>query len=106
MNLRALRIPLLSTGTLCIFALAGALTGLVSTSAQADDDACTARTFKTKEVEAACKKDGRAGAKAVMKAAVKKAKAAGEKMTCKTCHDDIKAFTLTPDAVDKLKRLL
>lgn len=107
MNLRALRIPLISTGTLCIFAFAGALTGLVASPAQADDDACTARSFKVKKVEDACKKGGRTAAKAVMKAAVKKAKANGEKVNCKTCHTDIKTtFALTDNAVDDLKRLL
>jgi len=107
MNLRALRIPLISTGTLCIFAFAGALTGLVASPAQADDDACTAQSFKIKQVKDACRKGGRTAVKAMMKDAVKKAKANGEKVNCKSCHTELKpTFGLTDNAVDDLKRLL
>jgi len=107
MNLRTLRIPLISTGTLCVFAFAGALTGLVASPAQADDDACTAKSFKIKEVKEACRKGGRKAAKAMMKEAVKKAKANGEKVNCKSCHTDVKTtFALTDNAVEDFKRML
>lgn len=108
MNPRIFRIPLLSTGTLCVFALAGALTGgLVASLAQAGDDACSAKSFKIKDVERACKTGGRKAAKKMMQAAVKKAKAAGEKVNCKSCHKDIKAtFELKANAVKELKRWL
>ena len=103
MNLRALRIPVLSTASLCAFALVGALFG-VSSPAQADDDACTAKSFKLKEVEKVCKDGGRKAAKKMMQAAVKKAKEAGEKMNGKSCHNDIKEkFDLKANAVKDLK---
>jgi hypothetical protein len=67
---------------------------------------CAAKKFDTKEVEAACKKGGQKAAKAMMKDVVKKAKAAGEKMKCETCHKDLKAYDLTPNALEDLKKWL
>lgn len=91
------------------WALGGAIAaGVVGLSygsvAHADDDPCTATKFSIAKVEQACKSGGRAGAKKVMKAAVKKAKEAGEKMNCKSCHQDLKAFALTSNAVADLKK--
>lgn len=82
--------------------------GLVSQTASADDPKpCVAKSFKIAKVKAACKDGGQAKAKAMMKKAVKKAKAAGESMTCKTCHSSLKTFELTgDDPVGMLKKWL
>lgn len=76
----------------------------VGSAAHADDDPCQATSFAIAKVGAACKTGGRKAAKAVMKTAVKKAKAAGETMNCKTCHKDLKSFSLTDNAVTDLKK--
>ena len=89
-----------------VVALAGALVG-VSAPAQADGDACTATRFQVPEVERACKEGGRVAAKKMMNDAMKKAKAAGESVNCKTCHTDVKdSFALKPAAVAELQRIL
>jgi hypothetical protein len=67
---------------------------------------CAAKKFETKQVEAACKKGGQKAAKDMMKDVVKKAKAAGETMKCETCHTDLKAYDLKPDAQASLKKWL
>lgn len=92
---------------------AAAAGGLVVGTAQAQPPAdaaavkaCTATTFEFPEVEKACKKGGQPAAKALMKKAVQKAKAAGEATNCKSCHVDVKAFELKPNAVDDLRRWL
>lgn len=71
-----------------------------------EEDPCTATSFSIAKVEQACKSGGRKAAKTVMKQAVKKAKDAGESMTCKTCHGDLEKFTLTDNAVADLKKWL
>ena len=79
----------------------------LGTSAHAgEEDPCQAKSFAVAQVERACKSGGRKAAKAMMKKAVKKAKEAGEKMTCKTCHGDLKTFSLTDNAVADLKKWL
>ncbi len=68
---------------------------------------CTTKDFKIPEVKKACADGGRKAAKALMKKAVKKAKAAGDDMKCKSCHKSLKTFELKgADSVDKLKKLL
>lgn len=67
------------------------------------EDPCTAKTFELAQVEAACKAGGRKAAKALMKKAVAKAKAAGETMSCKSCHTSMKTFALTDDAASGLE---
>ena len=87
-------------------ALVGALVG-VSAPAQADGDACTTQRFQVPEVEKACKEGGRVAAKKMMNDAIKRAKAAGESINCKSCHSDIKTtFALKPNAVADLQRIL
>lgn len=91
--------------------LASAVSGLVisPSPAQADDgekQACTAKKFHYPAVEKACKDGGRKAAKEIMKAAVKKAKAAGKDVKCTSCHEDTKAYVLKDNAVDDLKPLL
>ena len=107
MSARALRPVTFCTASLCGFAFAGALFGLAS-AAQADGDgACTAGKFDFAQVEKACKDGGRAAAKKLMNDAMKKAKAAGEQINCKSCHTDVKdKFALTPNAVADLKKWL
>lgn len=77
--------------------------------AYADDDegddsgACTAKKFNYPAVEKACKAGGRKEVKKLMKEAIKKAKADGKKWKCKSCHNDLKKYDLTDDAVKDLK---
>ncbi|MEX1365845.1 MAG: hypothetical protein AB1Z98_22140 [Nannocystaceae bacterium] len=72
--------------------------GLLSGSASAEDPTpCKATSFKIDKVKAACADGGQAKVKTMMKAAVKKAKAAGETMNCKTCHTSLKTYELTGD---------
>lgn len=76
-------------------------------SAQAEGETpCTAKSFKNGKVEAACRAGGRTEAKKLMKTVVKKAKAAGESMNCKSCHSSLKDFALTPNAVADLEKWL
>lgn len=94
---------------LTAFAFAGVFgLGLaVSSVAVADDaDPCTAKKFKYDKVEKACKEGGRKAAKKLMKGVVKKAKAAGEDVNCKTCHKSLKSFDLTDGAEKKLAKWL
>ena len=103
LTLRALSIS-------CFALIAGAgltlATSANATEAPAAVKPCTTKKFATKEVEAACKKGGVKEAKKIMKAVVKKSKAAGEGLKCKDCHTSVKTFELKPDAVEKLKKLL
>ena len=97
-----------TTTIFSVLALAAGL-GLAAGSARTDDGApqpCTTKSFKTKQVEQACKTGGRKAAKALMKKVVKKAKAAGEKVNCKTCHTSLKTFEYKPEAVEALKKWL
>ena len=88
-------------------AIAAGVAGLSFGSvAHADDDPCTASKFSIAKVEQACNSGGRKAAKTLMKAAVKKAKGAGESVNCKSCHKDLKAFALTDNAVADLKKWL
>lgn len=82
--------------------------GLVSGSAAADDPKpCLATSFKIAKVEAACNSGGQDKVKTMMKAAVKKAKAAGESMTCKSCHNSLKTYDLKgDDPVGEIKKWL
>lgn len=67
---------------------------------------CSAKSFKFDKVKAACEEGGRSAAKKLMKAAVKKAKAAGEDINCKSCHTSLKTFELTKDAHKMLGKWL
>lgn len=91
-----------------VLAVAFAVSGLgMSTVVRADgSDPCTTTSFKISKVDKACKTGGRPAAKKLMKDAVKKAKAAGESINCKTCHEDLKSFALKGDAVANLKKWL
>lgn len=82
--------------------------GLVSGSAAADDPKpCLAKSFEIAKVEAACNSGGQDKVKTMMKAAVKKAKAAGESMTCKSCHNSLKTYDLKgDDPVGEIKKWL
>lgn len=82
--------------------------GLVSGTAAADDPKpCLAKKFEIKKVEAACKSGGQDKVKTMMKAAVKKAKAAGESMTCKSCHNSLKTYDIKgDDPVGDIKKWL
>lgn len=75
----------------------------VNASAEAGDDPCTATSFEFAKVEEACASGGRKAVKVLMKSAVAKAKDDGTKLNCKSCHDDLKAFSLTDNAVTDLR---
>ena len=95
------------TAGLFAFALAGALFGAVAAPAHADDGpACKATSFKVAQVEKACKSGGQKAAKKLMAKVVKEQKAAGNKINCKSCHGDLKSFSLSANAVTDLKRYL
>lgn len=89
--------------------------GLLASSANAADEGeapkpCVAKSFKIAKVQAACESGGQKAVKALMKAATKKAKAAGvtEGMKCKDCHVDLsKTFKLKgDDPVGTIKKWL
>lgn len=88
---------------LASFMAAAAAYGAFGPSTAQADDACATKKFHYPAVENACKKGGRAAAKDVMKAALKKAKDAGKDYSCKTCHEDLKSFKLKSNAVEDLK---
>ncbi len=92
----------------CAVALGGMVLGVNSAHAEGEDEpaACTTKKFEFAEVEAACKKDGRKGAKAMMKKVVKAQKAAGNDIKCKACHKSMKTYDLTDNAVADLKKYL
>jgi cytochrome c len=84
--------------------VAAAAFGVASPSnARAADEACTTTKFHYPAVEKACKDGGRKAAKELMKAAVKKQKAAGNDVKCTSCHEDTKDFKLKDNAVKDLK---
>ena len=84
----------------------GALVGTPTPASAEDPEPCTAKKFQFDAVKKACAEGGRPKAKAMMKAVVKKAKAAGESMKCTTCHKDAKNFALKDDAGKLLKKWL
>ena len=87
-------------------AAAGAYGAFSPPLAHAGDKACTTKKFNFKEVEKACKDGGQKAAKKLMKGIVKKAKASGKKIKCKSCHDDMKSYKLKDNAVDDMKELM
>lgn len=90
-------------------AVGGLALGHATTASAEPEEApkkCTAKKFEFKEVEEACKKNGQAGAKKLMKGLVKKAKAAGEKIKCKGCHEDMKTYKSKKNASADFKKLL
>ena len=97
-------LPLMFAG----FAVAG---WSVSNDAHAVEDAptivpCTAKKFAYPKVEKACTDGGRSAVKKLMKAAVKKAKAAGEDINCKSCHTSRKSYELVDGASKRLQKWL
>lgn len=98
-------------GLLTAFLVGAAVAGM-SFGAIADEkpeDAakpCVSKKFATAQVEKACKDGGQAAAKKMMKDLVKKAKANGEEIKCKSCHVNLKDYKLTDDGLEKLKKLL
>lgn len=85
--------------------------GLAMGTAHAGDEEapgpCKAKKFEIPAVAKACEKGGTPAVKKIMKEAVKKAKAAGEDMNCKTCHESTKEFEKHKEgSVEKLKPLL
>lgn len=69
-------------------------------------DACRAKSFSISRVAEACARNGRPGAKAVMKEAVSKALAGGASLKCADCHSDLRSYELKGDAVAQLKKWL
>jgi|LNFM01.2.fsa_nt_gb hypothetical protein len=80
-------------------------TGLVLGTASAEDPKpCTNATLP--KVKAACDKGGQAEAKKMMKGIVDKAKAAGKDTKCLSCHENLKDYKQTANAMADLKALL
>lgn len=69
-------------------------------------DPCRATSFSLDRVKEACSSGGRAAAKRVMKDAITKAIATSQRFVCADCHSNQKDYTLKPNAVAELKRLL
>ncbi len=67
---------------------------------------CRATSFEFDEVKAACDEGGVKQAQKLMKEYVKKAKAAGDKLKCSSCHVNTKTYELTDNAVEDLRALL
>ncbi len=96
--------------TFCAMGCLGLFVGSNSARAEGEvDNSCKAKVFKFDVVKKLCA-DPSKGKKAVKKLmknqVVKKAKAAGEKMNCKSCHDNTKTFTLKKNAEADLKKWL
>jgi hypothetical protein len=70
------------------------------------DKPCLQKTFKFSSVRQACERGGIPEAKALMQAAVKKAKAKGETIKCKSCHSDLKTYEQKDNAALDLKKWL
>ena len=89
-------------------ALGGLFLGASTAHADGEDEnpPCTTKKFEFKQVEAACTKDGRKAAKAMMKKVVKEQKAAGNKISCKACHTSMKTYELKDNAVADLEKYL
>jgi hypothetical protein len=84
-------------------------TGALLAPALADDASpkpCTAQEFHFEQVAEACANGGRKAARELMKAAVKKAKAEGESVSCGSCHVSLKTYELEPGAAEQLERWL
>lgn len=100
----AARTSLLFSASFLVAVGLGALV-IGPTSANAEGEACTTTKFSSKKVERACADGGRDAAKAYMKTMLKTAKAAGQDVSCKTCHTSLKTFDLADGAADKLARI-
>jgi len=84
-------------------------TSVLLAPARADDATpkpCTALEFHFEQVAEACAKGGRKAARDLMKAAVNRAKAQGEAVGCKSCHQSLKTYELEAGAVEKLGKWL
>lgn len=69
-------------------------------------DGCRAKSFSIPRVAEACARNGRSGAKSVMKEAIGKALAGGASLKCADCHSDMRSYALKGDAVAQLKKWL
>jgi len=97
MKLRTLPLSLAISAIFC----AGLSLGTASAE---DPKPCTNATLP--KVKAACEKGGQAEAKKLMKTVVDKAKAAGKETKCNSCHENLKDYKQTPNAMADLKALL
>lgn len=64
---------------------------------------CAAKAFYYEQVRDACERGGFYAAKALMKKQVSRAKAAGKKVSCKSCHRSVDTYTLKDNAVEDLE---
>lgn len=64
---------------------------------------CRAKVFTFEEVRQVCATGGKLAAKRWMKRISKKAKKAGTRLKCTSCHTSLKSFGLTPNAVKQLR---
>ena len=87
-----------------LFVFAGLFAGgVLAGQASAEGKPCKADKFEFKKVEKACKEGGQTAVKKLMKGIVKKMKADGKEVKCKSCHNSLKEFDLTDNAVKDLK---
>jgi hypothetical protein len=77
-----------------------------SAATYSGSDGCRAKSFAIPRVAEACAKNGRSGAKSVMKEAIGKALAGGASLKCADCHSDMRSYALKGDAVAQLKKWL
>jgi hypothetical protein len=92
-----------------VFAVTSLAGASLALGEEAAPEKCTRTAFKVPQVKAACESKGLDGAKALMKSAVKNAEAGGEKINCKTCHQELKdGYPLKDEAkaVEDLKKYL
>lgn len=82
-----------------------AILGLTAAPNNADAaKACVRTTFKTKLVEAACKKGGQDAAKKDMKTFLKTAKKKNADLNCQSCHTKLAPdYPLKPDGMKLYK---
>jgi hypothetical protein len=79
--------------------------GLTLSTANADGPKpCIKATLP--QVKAACDKGGQDEAKKMMKGIVDKSKAAGKEIKCNSCHENLKDYKQTANAMADLKKLL
>ena len=67
---------------------------------------CTTEVFHYEEVERACYRSGRKGAKKYMKVVVKRAEFMGDSVNCKTCHTNLKTFELESNAYEMMDKYM
>jgi hypothetical protein len=82
-----------------------AVTALAPSTGSAGSE-CDAKSLKHPKVAAACTAGGKKAINAMMKKLVKDQNAAGNAITCESCHKDLKTFARKDNAEADLKKYL